>query len=404
MTAGPEDPAARGFIRDPRPGGTGLRSGSEAMPASPQLVAVAAHGLAGSRIDHPAVQLDDLGWYDLVGDCAAADLVGLLVAAAGSGQLAVTSGQAEELAVLEAEVVGLSRLIERRAATMASLLAAAGIEHRLIDGPARRLAYGDTDLRPFRSARLLVPPSRYQDAVALLGPAPTTATGRPVRRCERLAVVSTLPAVGTGPRDARIESRDRDRRARTRGSPRAGDESAADLVARLGPAATVDLAGRPSSALPLEAQLVVVCTESSSAPVPSLVQLRDVAQIALAADLDSALARRLAEMTGVTEQLAAAVTLTWDLFELADKTALSVWAQRLSGTRSDPSPAGGSPVRLSQTRRPSALAGGAGLAQRLLERLPVPAPGLTPVPTAPGATGARSTGSDRPSRSPRRSG
>jgi hypothetical protein len=111
------------------------------MPTSARMVAVAAHGLAGSRTDLPHAPLSEVEWFDLVQGCTTADLVGLLAAAAGEGHLPVTAGQAEELDVLAAEHAGLSALVERHAVTMASLLEIAGIDHRVVDGPARALAY-----------------------------------------------------------------------------------------------------------------------------------------------------------------------------------------------------------------------------------------------------------------------
>ncbi|HEX6569054.1 MAG TPA: hypothetical protein VF015_07810, partial [Acidimicrobiales bacterium] len=117
------------------------------MPESARLVATAAYGLAGSRTDLPARPLTDVEWFDLVQGCMATDLVGFLAAAVAGGHLPVTPSQADGLAVLEAERAGLSLLVERRAVTAASLLAAAGIDHRIVDGPARRSAYGDVAVR-----------------------------------------------------------------------------------------------------------------------------------------------------------------------------------------------------------------------------------------------------------------
>ena len=94
-------------------------------------------------VDLPGAPLSDLEWFDLVQGCVAADLVGFLAAADGAGRLPVTPGQADELAALDAERAGSTRLVERRAVTVAAVLAAAGIDHRIVDGPARRLAYGD---------------------------------------------------------------------------------------------------------------------------------------------------------------------------------------------------------------------------------------------------------------------
>jgi hypothetical protein len=367
------------------------------MPTSARLVAVAAHGLAGSRTDLPAGPLSEVEWFDLVQGCVTADLVGFLAAAAADCQLPVTAGQADELAVLESERAGLSLLVERRALTMASVLVAAGIDHRIIDGPARRLVYGDAAVRHFRAVQVLVPPGRLDDARALQGLPPSAAGGRPVQRCERLALRSSVSALGQVKGDS---------------SPGTGHDVAGvadapdlDLIGRLGPAAVVELAGRTVSVLTLEQQLVVACVEMTAAPVTSLVLLRDVAQLALSAGLDSTRTRRLAEASQVAGALADGLALAWSRFDLADKTELSVWALRMAGSRPDRSP----------DRRASSAVSRGGLAQRVLGRLQTapagPTSGIRTVPPAPPATSpatalspitARPDGPNRSQRSTRR--
>ncbi|HKY67114.1 MAG TPA: hypothetical protein VJM49_12120, partial [Acidimicrobiales bacterium] len=113
------------------------------MPESDRLVAVAAHGLAGSRTDPPAEPLSEIEWFDLVQGCVTSDLIGFLSAAARDRHVAVTPGQADELAVLAAEHAGLSAVVERQAVTAASVLRASGIGHRIVDGPSRRLVFDD---------------------------------------------------------------------------------------------------------------------------------------------------------------------------------------------------------------------------------------------------------------------
>ncbi len=194
-----------------------------------------------------------------------------------------------------------------------------------------------------------------------------------------------------------------------------------DLIDRLGPGAVIELAGRAVSVLTLEQQLVLACVEATTVPVASLVQARDVAQLTLAADLDSKRARRLAEATGVAGALAEGIALAWNSFDLADKTDLSVWARRMGGSRRDRPGA--------EYASPSV--GRVGLAQRVFGRrhsvpagapfgpgpaAPVPMPAVPPVPAAPAAapasavvtSSARSTlpptpsnGTGRTHRSPR---
>lgn len=336
------------------------------MPSSDRLVAVAAHGLAGSRTDLPATPLTDLEWFDLVQACLAADLAGFLVSAATAGDLPTTPGQADELAALRAEGEGLTQIVERRAVTMSSLLTAAGVEHRIVDGPARRLAYAGASVRHARSVRVLVPAARLDDALALLGPAPRGAAGQPVERRERLAVLSAVPGLGELP------------------------DAAAGLFGSL---ATVVLDDRAIPVLSLEQQLVAGCAGLWPAPVTPLVDVRDVAQLALSPDLDGRATRRLAEAAGATDPLAEGVALAWSSFDLADKTELSVWALRMGGRRQAAAP------------RPPGPAPRVGLAQRVLGRAPAPvatpaAPGVAATPLA--RTASLSTGHARPAGPTRR--
>jgi len=330
------------------------------MPTSARMVAVAAHGLAGSRTDLPHEPLSEVEWFDLVQGCVAAELVGLLAAAA-DGQLSVTAGQAEELDVLAAEHAGLSALVERHVVTMASLLEIAGIDHRIVDGPALVLAYPDGAahaLRPMRRVHVLVAPARVDDARALQGVRPAVPDG-PVPRHERLAVVDALPGLDPAPR--------------------------ADIPALLGGPARLDLDGRSVPVLTLEQQLVVSCAALSTTPVPSLVALRDVAQVALAPTLDARTTRRLADRIGASDALAVGVAQAWTWFDLADKTELSVWARRRAAPRAD------------RTAGRPASAPRVGLAQRVLgRRAHTPAPAATVVADTAAAAAAPAASADAP--------
>jgi hypothetical protein len=305
-------------------------------PTSARLVAVAAHGLAGSRTDLPAAPLNEGEWFDLVHGCVAADLLGLLATAAGEGHLPVTAAQAEELDVLAAEHAGLSSLVERHAVTMSSLLTIAGVDHRIVDGPALSLAYPAPvphRVRPARAVRVLVSTARLADAQALQGVRPTHPDG-PVARHERLTVVDTLPGLDVA--------------------------FPADLPGLFGAPTRVDLDGRSAPVLSVEQQLVAACAAQATTPVAGLAALRDVAQLALAPGLDARAVQRLADRAGVSDALAAGVAQAWTWFDLADKTALSVWALRRAAR---PAP------------RTTTAAPRVGLAQRVLGRRPAaPAP------------------------------
>lgn len=346
------------------------------MPISALLAAVAAHGLAGSRTDLPARPLGELEWFDLVQGCVATGLVGFLAAAAADGHLPLTDGQADELAIIEREHAALSLLVERQAVTVAAVLTAAGIEHRVIDGPARRVAYGESGVRHVRSVQVLVAPDRLVDALALRPGSAGT---------ERVTLVSSLPGFGALGADRPDEALD----AAT------APPAAPDLVDRLGAAVVVPLAGRDVAALSLEQQLVVACVELVAAPVTSLAQLRDVAQLALCPALDALRARRLAESIGASGMLADGLAMAWHRFDLADKTELSVWALRVAGHRHGPRAGSTSPGRVGLARRvlgrrPSAVP--TGTPRGRLPQTPRP---TTPNPTPTSLAGERIPGATR---------
>jgi hypothetical protein len=349
-------------------------------PASPWLRSVAAHGLAGSRTDLPAAPLGETEWFDLVHGCIAGDLVGLLAAAASTRELPVTAGQADEVAVLAAEGAGLSSLLQRRALTITSLLAAAGIDHRVIDGPARRLAYAGTGVRHFRAVHVLVPPDDLDEARALLGAVPPAGDDVAVPRRVRVAVDAALPGPMHVDGPARPGSG-------TDGEV-TGEVAEPDLIERLGVGTSIDVGGRALPVLTLEQQLAVACLGATTSSGSSLAQLRDVAQIALSPGLDGRVARRIAaDGLRAGDALAAGIARAWSGFDLADKTDLSVWALRMGGTR---------PVRTA-ARRTASPGGRSGLAQRVLGRRPAGPPGAGPTPSHQSTTAP----ANGPGRSPR---
>jgi hypothetical protein len=348
------------------------------MAESALLAAVAAQGLAGSRTDPPATPLSRAEWFDVVQACRAADLVGFLGAAAASGRLPVSPGQADELAALDAERATSSRLVERRAAAVASILAAGGIDHCIVDGPARRLAYGDADVRHIRCVQVLVAADRLAEAAALERRPPHAApTGRLERWRDPLVLRVAPPgAAGDPPVDGLAAM-----------IGLAGYNGPA--VDRVGPVSMVALDGLEMAVLDLEHQLVVACADAAASPVPGLALLRDLAQIALSPALDAAAARRLAEADELGSALALGVARAWSTFDLADKTELSVWALRIAGAHADRAAV-----------RPPSLSG---LAQRMLgRRQPGPAAAARDLPSVPPSmTGTSATRSARVHWSPR---
>lgn len=254
------------------------------------LLGLAAYGLAGSVVEaHPGPFEPD-EWYHFVEACSAHGLLGVLASAAERKGVQLSDAQVEELAVREREIAGLSLLVEQRVVRVSALLSAAGITHRLIDGPARsRLGYREPGIRTFREATLLVEPAGATLVAPLTTSSPT-----------RLGVRTAIACEG-----ARI-----------------------DVGQLSDPPTLLSLADRPIPTASVEEHLVLACIEAETAPHPDLVVIRDVAELALFPAIDANRVRQVSEHWGVTDVVTHALAETWRTFELADRTALSVWAAR----------------------------------------------------------------------------
>lgn len=254
------------------------------------LLGLAAYGLAGSVVEaHPGPFEPD-EWYHFVAACTAHGLLGVLAAAAERKAVQLTDAQVEELAVREREIAGLSLLIEQRVVRTSALLSAAGIAHRLVDGPARaRLGYREPGIRTFRDATLLVEPAGATLVAPLTDSSPT-----------RVAVRTAIPCDGV------------------------------DIVVGQfsDPPTLLSLADRPIPTASVEEHLVLACVEAYASPRPDLVVARDVAELALFPGIDAERVRLASDEWGVTGVVTHALADTWRTFELADRTALSVWAAR----------------------------------------------------------------------------
>ncbi|MGH9213548.1 MAG: hypothetical protein ACRD2C_23165 [Acidimicrobiales bacterium] len=270
------------------------------------LVPLAAHGLAGSTSDLPNVEFAPDEWFAIVRTCQARGLLGMLAAASQREQIQLTSTQAEELAVLENEAAGIALLVEQRVVRLSALLAAGGVAHRLVGAPPRaRLGYRQPGIRMFEGATVLVEPSDLDIGVAWgvrVEPSVPLTDGRSIE-VAHLSHPPTLLAladrvVPTVNIDEHLVLACLDLAAIARsGDGRGGPVDAADV----------------SDAHPL-----------------ALVLQRDVAELALSKEIDPVRAQSLAETWGVVHQVARALVQVWELFGLADRTRLSVWAHRIA--------------------------------------------------------------------------
>ena len=135
------------------------------------LEAVAAHGLLD---DSPSdiTPLSDREFSDFVSGCERHRLVGLAGAAARSGALPFERSQHQRLEDRLREWLAHGLRAERLTLAAADVLAAAGIEHRILKGIAlAHTVYPDPAWRVFGDADLLVPADALTTAAHVLGSA-----------------------------------------------------------------------------------------------------------------------------------------------------------------------------------------------------------------------------------------
>ena len=265
-------------------------------PVGGTVAAVAAFGLAGSCQSLPAGPLDAGGWDALVDTCVGEGLVGLLAAAVDTGALPVVPDQRASLVVPATEAIDRDRAVARATVDVSARLRSAGVDHRMLDGPAvATRVFRDPQRRPHASADVLVAPGAVATARGLLDGAAGLVRVRD----------EALPS-GVG------------------GRVRLADVEGAPVPV------TVD--GTDLPGLPLDATFVAACARAAGG-APGLLALRDVAQCALDEQLDPALVWDRAAAWRCTAVVAWAVGQAWETFDLADKTELSVWAARY-----DPAP------------------------------------------------------------------
>lgn len=282
------------------------------------LDAVAASGLTGAGVRFPEGPLPSETWRRLLAGVRRNRLEGLLASSVAAGALVATREQAAEAARAHVKAMSAAVLLEQDLLEAVDLLEGAGIDHRLLKGPAvARLAYPEASVRVFRDIDLLVPSARTEEAAALL-------TRHGHRRVQarlrpgfdgRFAKSVTL----TSPRGRSIDLH------RTLVPGALGltitpqDLFATSLPARVG--------GREVRC-PGWAELVLhACYTVAVADVPPRrVALRDLAQLLLHAPVEEDRVLELAERWRGLGVVATAVNMTWDRFDLADAVPLSAWA------------------------------------------------------------------------------
>jgi len=280
--------------------------------------AVAAYGLGPPKDVLTDSPVDDQTWPRLLELARAQRLVGLLSAAATDGALALQGGQWAHLESASREVMDETARAELATADIAITLQLAGIDSRVLKGPAlAHLDYPSSGMRPYVHVNLLVRAEQFVDAIKLLQTA-----GYRRAHAEPAAGFDARFRKGT---DLLSSSGIRVEVHRT-----IADGSYALMVehSELFRASTpVSVAGHELSALGPEERLLHACFEARVGDTkPLLVRLRDIVQLVLTHDLDIGRIEQLSGAWGAQSLVAEAVRRAWTLLGVKDMVQLSAWA------------------------------------------------------------------------------
>ncbi|MEY3361420.1 MAG: hypothetical protein RL531_1139 [Actinomycetota bacterium] len=280
--------------------------------------AIAAHGLPGAP-RCPDSPVGDEAWSSLRRVLITERLVPVASYAAEAGAFAVSDAQRVELLAGHEQAMSLALVLERRLLGAYGALRAAGIDVRVLKGPAvARLDHPDPSWRAFGDVDLLVPGSRVDAAGRVLtarGASRRFAQARPGFDARFGKAVTYVEGDGI-----QIDLH----RTFATGAFGLG----VDLDALFAARDTVTIGGVEVATLIRRHRFLHACFHAALGDQePRLVALRDVARFVLATDLDLDAARAEAEAWGATSVVARALELTWSRLGLAPHPAAE-WATR----------------------------------------------------------------------------
>ena len=289
--------------------------------------AVAAYGLGPPQELLERGPIEDATWPRLLEVARSQRLMGLLRQAANDGVLALQGGQWATLEESYRRTAEQTARAEQSTAYMAETLRGAGIESRILKGPAMaHLDYPSPDLRPYVYSNLLVRSDEFVETVALLNrlgferahAEPSHGFDARFRKGSVLAsgsgaVVELHRTIADGAYAMIVEHRELFRTS----SP-------------------LRLCGVDVVALSPEERLLHACFEARVGDTkPLLIRLRDIVQLVLTHDLDIDRVEGLSGAWGAQSLVAEAVRRAWTLLGVTDMVPLSAWAAAHRTTRKE---------------------------------------------------------------------
>jgi Uncharacterised nucleotidyltransferase len=288
---------------------------------------IAGYGLGPPGTPVLECPLSDAEWYPTLELLRSQRLIGLFSAAVDDGAAKLSPRQGDELGRTVDETTRQTRNVEQLTTDMAATLHSAGIDHRVLKGPAvAHLDYPDPERRPYVLVNLLVPAGQYDEAVRMLVaagfdrsvPEPRPGFDR------RFGKGTTLSAPGGGQVDLH--------RTIVSGpfAMLANPDSLFDTSTKL------QLQGSDLLALGTEERLLHACFDARIGDDPPLfLRLRDIVQVVLSHHLDIGRIEAISDIWRAQSVVAEAINHAWTRLGVKDIVPLSVWAAGHRSTRTD---------------------------------------------------------------------
>lgn len=292
--------------------------------AAPEVArAVARYGLPGAPDGLPDRPLDDVAFGELLAHVRDGRIPALLGRAAADGAFPLTPAQGEDLDALRAAAGALVAVLEETVCDLTTTLADAGVETRVLKGPAlAHLDYPDASWRTYGDVDLLVRGRDLDRAVAVLRDA-----GYERRLPELRPGFDCRFAKGVPLTNARARALEVDLHRAFADGPFGATSRPDDLFAGSQP---FELRDRVVRALTPAARLLHACFHVALSAHVRLSSVRDLAQLALVTrpDPDAVLSR--ARKWRAEPVVARGITLAWRVLGLdtePENDALVRWAR-----------------------------------------------------------------------------